>query len=133
MYNSPTYAIYQNIKQRCHNIHSESYSKYGGRGIKVCDRWLESFENFYEDMGAKPEGKSVDRIDNNKGYCKENCRWATPKEQSRNTRRNVVIEHKGVSKTLAEWAEDSHVHYGTFVSRIRRGWDIEEACKPVLN
>ena len=72
------------MKMRCYNEKSSGYKYYGGRGIQICDRWLESYENFLADMGERPTGKSLDRIDTDGNYCKENCRWATNKEQGRN-------------------------------------------------
>lgn len=89
---SPTYRVWCAIKDRCLNPNSKtSYPKYGGRGITICDRWRDSFEAFLEDMGERPEGTSIDRIDNNKGYEPGNCRWADKWTQSRN-RRNVTLD-----------------------------------------
>lgn len=82
--NSPLYYSYWAMRQRCLIPHHISYPRYGGRGITVCDRWMESFENFAEDMGHRPEGKSLDRIDNNGNYEPGNCKWSTPKEQQAN-------------------------------------------------
>lgn len=80
------YPTYKNMKQRCYNKNNKRYESYGGRGIKICDRWLGiyGFSNFIEDMGERPEGHSLDRIDNNKGYSPDNCRWATKHQQAAN-------------------------------------------------
>jgi len=87
---SREYNSWGNMIQRCTNKNHNNYKLYGGRGITVCDRWLESFENFYEDMGLRPKGTSLDRKDNDGNYCKENCKWSTQKEQCNNTRRNRI-------------------------------------------
>ena len=101
---TPTYRSLASIKSRCLNIKDEHYKDYGGRGITVCDRWRYSFEKFLKDMGEKLKNKTIDRTDNNKGYFPSNCKWATQKEQSRNTRANRLIEYKGEIKCLTAWA-----------------------------
>lgn len=95
MYKSKEYISWFNMKQRCFNKNNIRYKDYGGRGITVCDRWKNSFENFYKDMGERKEGFSLDRIDNNKGYYKENCKWSDNVEQGRN-RRVQVNNNSGV-------------------------------------
>lgn len=101
MSNLPEYKIWKSMKQRCHNKKNKHYRIYGKRGIFVCSDWLESFENFYKDMGKKPSNKhSIDRIDNNKGYSKDNCRWATIIEQSHNKN---LIKYSGTKFKSGKW------------------------------
>ena len=127
---STEYKSWQAMKDRCHNERSRHYKNYGGRGISVCEKWLNSYLNFLQDMGRCPEGMSLDRIDNNGNYEPHNCRWATQKEQMNNTRRNYIIEYNGVSHTIAEWANIFHIPDGRFRKRIKAGWTIEEAMVP---
>lgn len=122
-----TYSVWLGVKDRCLNKKSHDYKDYGLRGILVCDSWL-NFENFYKDMGEKPNGKSLDRIDNSKGYFKENCRWATHEQQANNKRTNAKYELKGKIKTLSEWSKISKIPYHTLKARLNRlGWDINKA------
>jgi len=93
-----------NIRNRCYNKNNISYPNYGARGITVCDRWLESYENFLDDMGRCPGGCTIDRIDNDKGYSPSNCKWSTRAEQMRNTRRNVWVEFKGKRMVQKDFA-----------------------------
>jgi hypothetical protein len=123
--NSKEYGIWCSIKARCFNTNNHAYKNYGGRGISMCRRWL-NFNNFLKDMGKCPVGYSIDRIDVNGNYTAENCRWATPKEQSRNTRFNVLITHNGKSQCIAAWAEELNIPYKLLYQRIRRGLTIEE-------
>ena len=123
---SKTYQIWHSMIQRCNNPNCKAYKNYGGRGIKVCKGWRK-FEGFLQDMGEQPLNLTLDRVDNNGNYCKENCRWATQKEQRRNTRRNILITINGVTKCLIEWCEDRKLNYRTVCSRLRYGWTIEEA------
>jgi hypothetical protein len=101
-----TYSSWRHMLRRCNNKRSIKYSDYGGRGIRVCDRWQghHGFENFLVDMGKRPENMTLDRKDNNGNYEPGNCRWATREEQANNTRRNRYIEFRGEYKTLSEWA-----------------------------
>jgi hypothetical protein len=114
------YMTWNGIKNRCYNEKDHNYDKYGGRGISVCSRWIESYDNFLSDMGRRPPGKySLDRIDNNKGYSPDNCRWATNKEQSRNTRTNRIIEFKGQEMTLTEWSETLGLKVFTLAMKLK--------------
>lgn len=128
------YSVWDKIKTRCNNKRSLSYKQYGGRGIKVCDRWLNSFENFLEDMGERPTNKhSIDRIDNNGDYTPENCRWANKAEQANNRNNNLIINYKSEEKTLAEWCFILKLNYETIRHRINYlKWNIEDAFeKPI--
>jgi len=122
------YTTWLGLRARCNNPKSTNYGSYGGRGIKVCDRWNESFEAFFEDMGARPSADhSIDRIDNDGDYELGNCRWATQRQQSRNTRKNVFVTHAGETKCVAEWAEQYGISGSLLHCRLRAGWDFEEA------
>jgi hypothetical protein len=129
--NTREYHIWNSLIQRCVNKNATSYPRYGGRGITVCDRWLDSFVNFLEDMGKSPDGYQIDRIDNNRGYSPDNCRWVTPKENSRNTRKTVFVEWNGKSQSRNAWAEDLGIRIDTIKSRTRRGWTELEALELV--
>ena len=129
---SPTYSTWRAMKSRCLLRSSRNFDYYGGRGITVCDRWLESFENFLSDMGERPVGASIDRIDNDKGYYKENCRWATTQEQQSNRSDNVLITYNGEQKTQSQWAEYAGILVTTFRNRIASGWSIERAITQKL-
>ncbi len=124
-----TYVIWCGIKARCFNENEPAYKNYGGRGITMCDRWNESYENFLADVGERPSKKhSIDRIDNEKGYEPGNCRWATRAEQSRNNRRNVWYEHQGEKMVLNDWAKEYNIPQKTLWYRLRHaGWTIEKA------
>jgi hypothetical protein len=128
----PEYRAWENMKSRCSNPNSTGYDSYGGRGISFCERWR-VFESFVEDMGAKPSPKhSLDRIDVNGDYCPENCRWATPQEQSINKRNNRLLTLRGESMRIDEWADRLGVRANTIACRLHRGWNEEDALtKPV--
>lgn len=113
------------MKARCLNANLPNYHRYGGRGISVCGRWLVSFENFIADMGEKPDGMSIDRIDNDGHYEPGNCRWATPKQQDRNKSTNAVLTHNGESRCVTEWAEVLNVSARALKHRMDRGWPVE--------
>lgn len=115
------YRTWRHIKSRCYNKNVHNYDNYGGRGIKICDRWLNSFENFYADMGERPSSNhSIDRFPNKDGdYELSNCRWATTKQQSRNIRTNHWIEHNGVIKILSDWAADLNTTASNLNSHLK--------------
>lgn len=136
MKNIPEYRIWCGIKKRCYNIKDRAYKNYGARGIVVCDEWKNSFEQFYKDMGPRPFAKySIDRIDNNKGYGPNNCRWASVKEQNQNTRSNINVTFQGKTQCMAAWADELGIRRQTLFSRIEAGWSVESAftLKPVGN
>lgn len=124
----PEYNIWNLIKARCYNINNPRYIDYGGRGITVCDTWLNDFTIFYRDMGPRPSSKhSIERKDNNGNYCKDNCIWETSKNQARNKRNNVLLTYNNETKTTMEWAEQLNIPYNTLRRRIIRGWSDEKA------
>lgn len=121
---TPVHNTWHNMKQRCLNKNHKNYKDYGKRGITVCEKWL-TFEGFYEDMGDRPDGMTLDRIDNNKGYFKDNCRWATKKDQARNRRTpfNNTSNHVGVAfrKRYGKYyanigVEGKRIHLGYFLN-----------------
>jgi len=123
---SRSYNSWHSMIRRCENKDAAYYHRYGGRGISVCERW-HSFELFYEDMGERPEGTSLDRKDNNKGYYKENCRWGTEAEQRSNTSRSRRIDYMGEVKTITEWSKITGINVKTIEGRIKRGWGVDRA------
>lgn len=128
MSNTPEYFTWHGMIERCKNENNSRYSSYGGRGITVCEKW-NNFSGFYEDMGKRPQGTTLDRIDNNKGYSKENCKWSTSFEQQNNRRNTRRIKYKGDKKTIAEWSTFLGIKYNTLSTRIRRGWTIEKSIE----
>lgn len=121
------YMCWKNMKIRCLNPNSQGFPMYGGRGINVCDRWVDKFENFYEDMKeGYLEGLQLERIDVDGNYCKENCRWATPLEQARNKTNTTYLTYKGVTKRAQEWAKMIGANPLTVVRRVHLGYSPEE-------
>ena len=127
---SRTYTTWNSMIQRCTNLNNPEYKNYGSRGIKVCGKWRK-FEGFFQDMGKRPPNTTIDRIDNNKGYNKTNCRWITIKEQNRNKRTNRLINIGGDIRPLVEWCEIYKLCYNTVLYRIHRGWTPDEALELV--
>lgn len=131
MSRSSVYSTWKTMIQRCENPNAKGYKSYGGRGITVCDEW-HSFDAFVRDMGVRPKGYTLDRIDNDKGYSKENCRWATTAQQNNNNRRNRRITVDGETRTIAEWAQFYGLKWYQIASRVKSGWGMEEAVTTPL-
>ena len=125
---TPIYYCWRNMINRCYWKKGPKYHRYGGRGIKVCRRWL-LFINFYQDMGEPPVGMSLDRKDNDGDYTPENCRWATQQKQQNNKSTNHQIQIGGNKQTIADWCRDFGIKTATVHQRVRNGWGIEEAIQ----
>jgi hypothetical protein len=132
MCKTPEYKVWQQLRDRCCNVNSQRYNRYGGRGITFCDRW-KSFDAFLKDMGTRPgPSYSIDRIDNDGHYCPTNCRWATRAEQNRNRSDNVKLSLGGLTLTQAEWSARTGIRPKTIECRLKNGWSVEDALtKPV--
>lgn len=121
-----TWRAWCDMKRRCENRNRADYRLYGGRGITVCDRW-KVFENFLADMGEKPEGRTLGRINNNGNYEPGNCRWETAFEQGGNKRNNHLVSVSGITRTVSAWARLLPADPDAIFTRIRRGWSGREA------
>lgn len=129
-YEHPLYLCWRSIKSRCLSPSSSSWDRYGGRGIKVCDRWLDSFDLFCEDMGERPDGYSIERNDSNGDYEPSNCRWASIYEQANNKRTTVRLTVDGVTRSCTEWAKITGLSNASIRKRILVGDTDEEALRP---
>jgi len=128
LYGTPEYLTYHAMKARCLNQNEKCFKHYGGRGITICDSWLESFDNFLNDMGNRPSlNHSIDRIDNDGDYTPKNCRWVVVKVQANNKRNNRLLTANGKTQTLQQWAEEVGIHDRTIRDRLVRGWSEEKA------
>lgn len=126
--NSPEYAAWASMKDRCFNSNHRAYHNYGGRGIKVCDEWVNSFETFLQDVGRRPSARhSLERVDNEIGYLSSNVVWATQADQDNNKRTNRIIEFGGETRTLTQWATLQGMSKETLHSRLKAGWGVEKA------
>lgn len=123
---SPTHTTWTLMKQRCLNPNAPDYDKYGGRGITVCERWL-SFANFFADVGERPQGKTLDRVNNDVGYEPGNCRWATLVEQQANRRNTKTLTYKGETLPVSEWARRANMPNNRLHMRLRNGWSPDRA------
>ena len=123
---SGTYRSWTSMWTRCTNPKAKEWLYYGGRGIKVCERWKQ-FKNFLADMGERPPHYTIERKDSNGDYIPSNCEWVTRKQQARNTSRNVFLSFNGETKTVAEWAETIGLKNGTLHFRLVKGWSVEKA------
>lgn len=128
------YKSWKRMKERCLNPNHKSYPRYGGRGITVCERWKNSFLNFYSDMGPKPQNHTINRLDNKGNYCPENCRWASVEEQNNNKENSHLLTYNGETLTLSQWAKRFNINSGTLCNRLKRNWDVEKSLTtPVAN
>jgi hypothetical protein len=123
---SRTYKAWLSMRQRCCNPNNPAYPNYGGRGITIAPAW-DTFDQFLADMGEVPEGMTLERKDNDKGYGPDNCVWADRATQARNTRKCRQISHNGQTKTLGEWADEHGLNRATLAQRLDTGWPIERA------
>ncbi len=124
------YRAWIEMRRRCYDVNRKGYERYGGRGIKVCDRWMNSFESFFEDMGRRPgKGFSLDRKDNNGNYCKDNCRWANKETQAGNRRDIHNLHAFGETHSISEWSHIKKIDQSTIQKRIVRGWSAEKALQ----
>ena len=128
---TPEYHCWQAMRQRCCNADDKAYRNYGGRGIRVCERWKESFERFLADMGPRPSpNHSIDRIDNDGDYKPSNCRWAVKIAQDNNRRTNHFVTHDGKTKTVAQWAKCLGIGYGVLYHRLsKHNWCLGEVIR----
>jgi hypothetical protein len=125
---SPTHRTWSAMRSRCLIKGDAAFSRYGGRGIRICKQW-DKFSNFLADMGEKPLGKTLDRKDTNGNYEPNNCQWSTPLEQQNNMRRNRRITYEGKTLTMSQWAREKKLAYCVLCTRLRRGWSMARALE----
>lgn len=121
MFGTPEYCSWESMRRRCYNPNNKDYHLYGARGIRVCAEWNNSFEVFYKDMGARPDGTTLDRIRSDSDYSKENCRWSDAKKQTRNRKTTILIEYEGRTVTLKELSIITGIKYTTLWWRKKHG------------
>ena len=120
---SRSYVVWSSMRARCEDKSNSNYQRYGGRGITVCERW-KKFENFYADMGERPAGMSIERINNDGNYEPGNCRWASRNEQARNRRSTRLISWDGQTMCASDWATKTGISMATIINRVNAGWPI---------
>lgn len=125
------YEVWHHMISRCTNPSDKSFDDYGGRGIRVCDRW-KNVAAFVADMGEPPPGMTIERVKNDRGYEPDNCTWATRREQNNNSRRNITITFRGQTMTRAQWEQHLGLGPTTLRARLRRGWPLERALSATL-
>lgn len=127
------HGIYYGMRYRCYRTQHAEFHRYGGRGITICDEWLGSYQAFYDWAMANGyrDDLSIDRIDNDKGYSPDNCRWATRKEQQNNCSNSVKVEIDGVVKTLRQWSEEKGIYFNTLYKRYKKGIKGADLIKEV--
>lgn len=123
----PTFKSWESMKQRCTNPKAPDYPRYGGRGITICDEWINSYDTFVKDMGQRPKGRSLDRIDVNGNYEPSNCRWATNRQQQNNKKNSPRLKHNGSIKTVGDWSKESGIPAKVILWRIAHDWDAGKA------
>lgn len=123
---TPIYEIWLAMRDRCNNPNNGAYPRYGGRGIKVCERWS-NYPAFLHDMGERPDGYSIERRDNNGNYCPENCEWASDETQRGNKSTTHFVTMDGKTQSLKIWCNQLHLNYSTIRARLRRGWTDADA------
>lgn len=132
MSTTPVYAVWTTMIARCHNPKSRDFAAYGARGIHVCERWRD-FAHFYADMGDRPAGRSIDRINNALGYEPGNCRWATAGEQVRNSSRARLVLIDGKSQCVLDWCAELGISLDTVRTRLSKGWEVKRALLTAPN
>lgn len=133
LYQTPLYIVWLKMKDRCNNPHDVGYANYGGRGITISEEWNNDFVKFYEWAinNGYAKGLFLDRIDNEKGYSPDNCRFVTRKENNNNKRNNILLTVNGKTQTIAQWAEETGIKYWTLYRRVKRGLSPEKCVCPV--
>lgn len=126
-YRDPRFAIWHGIKDRCFDSRHHAFHRYGGRGVTMCERWRQSFDDFCADVGPRPARMTIDRIDNERGYEPGNVRWATYTEQNRNRSDTRLLTAFGRTQCVAEWATELGISRAAIAGRLRRGWPVEKA------